>query len=76
MTSPSLDSEFKKYWSRLTPVQKESLLNVVKNFVGLNEKADDVNLEQYNREIDDAMKRMDEGKFITQEEVEKEAEQW
>ncbi len=75
MASPSVDNEFKKYWSRLTPMQKESLLNVVKNFIELND-ADSINTEQYNQEIDDAMKRIDEGKFITQEDLEKEAEQW
>ncbi len=35
-----------------------------------------ISVEQYNKEIDEAMKRMDEGHFVTQEDLEKEAEQW
>ncbi len=48
----------------------------MKNFAELNESVRPVTIEEYNWEIDDAMKRMDEGKFITQEDLEKEAEQW
>ena len=33
MAAPSLDTEFSKYWALLTPVQKESLLSVIKSFV-------------------------------------------
>jgi hypothetical protein len=39
-----LDSEFMQYWLRLSLGQKESLLNVAKNFVGLREVADTVEL--------------------------------
>ena len=33
MAVPLLDNEFLKYWSRLTVVEKESLLTVAKNYV-------------------------------------------
>lgn len=33
-------------------------------------------ITSYNREIDEAMKRIDQGFFVTHEDVEKEAEQW
>ena len=33
MAVPLLDNEFMKYWSRLTVVEKESLLTVAKNYV-------------------------------------------
>jgi hypothetical protein len=33
MGAPILDNEFMQYWSKLTVVQKESLLMVAKNFV-------------------------------------------
>lgn len=33
-------------------------------------------LKDYNKEIDEAMKKIDKGDFITHEEVEKEAESW
>ena len=37
-----LDNEFMEYWLRLSLGQKESLLNVAKNFVGLREETDTV----------------------------------
>ena len=37
MGAPSLDNEFMQYWSKLTLVEKESLINVAKNYVQLKE---------------------------------------
>ena len=38
-TAPGLDSEFMQYWLKLSLGQKESLLNVAKNFVGIREES-------------------------------------
>jgi len=73
MAAPSLDSEFNRYWSLLTPMQKESLLSVIKSFVIPRER---VSLEQYNKEIDEAVARVEAGDFYTQEEVEKMSKEW
>ena len=43
-SAPGLDSEFMQYWLKLSLGQKESLLNVAKNFVGLQSKDDVVDL--------------------------------
>jgi len=73
MAAPSLDTEFNKYRSLLTPVQKESLLGVIKSFVIPREK---ISVEQYNKEIDEAIARVEAGEFYSQEEVEKMAKEW
>jgi hypothetical protein len=73
MASPSLDNEFKKYWSLLTPAQKKSLLSVIKSFVIPQEK---ISVEQYNKEIDEAVARVEAGEFYTMEEVEKMSKDW
>jgi hypothetical protein len=49
MGAPSLDNEFMQYWSKLTVVEKESLLNVAKNYVLL--KAEDADLAEIRRNI-------------------------
>jgi hypothetical protein len=41
-----LDGEFMQYWLRLSLGQKESLLNVAKNFVGFREETDVVDLRK------------------------------
>jgi hypothetical protein len=38
MSAPLVDSEFMQYWSRLTVVEKESLLSVAKNYVQLKQE--------------------------------------
>jgi hypothetical protein len=73
MAASSLDTEFNKYWSLLTPVQKESLLGVIKSFVIPREK---ISVEQYNKEIDEAIARVEAGEFYSQAEVEKMAKEW
>lgn len=35
MAAPLLDTEFMEYWSKLSVVEKESLLHVAKNYVEL-----------------------------------------
>jgi hypothetical protein len=42
MGAPSLDNEFMQYWSKLTLVEKESLLNVAKNYVLLKDEETDL----------------------------------
>ena len=76
MSAQSLELEFDKYWSKLTIVEKESLLAVAKNYVQLKEDTDRISIEQYNKEIDEAMALMDAGEFHTHEEVVEMSKTW
>lgn len=49
MGAPSLDNEFMQYWSKLTLVEKESLLNVAKNYVLL--KDEEADLTEMRRQL-------------------------
>ena len=71
MPAVSLDIEFSKYWSQLTPSQKQSLLSVIKSFV-----QEEINLEQYNQELKEAEEEFEGGNYITQEEMLKLINQW
>ncbi len=75
MSSNSLDAEFNKYWSILNPVEKASLLTVAKNYVHLKQESA-ISIEDYNKEIDEAVLRVEAGEFYTQEEVVKMAKEW
>ena len=76
MATLSLDNEFMQYWLKLTVVQKESLLSVAKNYIQLKEDTERISVEQYNREIDEAMKRMDAGELYTHEQVVEMSKSW
>jgi hypothetical protein len=73
MSAPSFENELNKYWSLLTPIQKVSILGVIKSFVEPNDR---ITIEQYNKEIDEAVARVEAGEFYTQEEVEKMSKEW
>jgi predicted transcriptional regulator len=61
---------------KINPVEKESLLIVARNYVQLKEGSEPISLEQYNKEIDEAMKEMDEGEFYTHEAVVAASKTW
>lgn len=73
MAAPLVDSELNKYWPLLTLVQKESILSVIKSFI---EPTEQINVEQYNKEIDEAISRVESGQFYTHEEVERMSKDW
>lgn len=72
-----LDKELIEYFTKLDEPQKKSLLELIKSF--LNTSGDALKpdtLEQYNKELDEAMQRMINGEFTTLEELEKEMKSW
>ena len=44
---------------------KKSLLIVAKNYVQLKSESGDFDIEQYNKEVDDAVARVENGEFFT-----------
>jgi hypothetical protein len=76
MGAQSLDKDFLQYWMRLSVVEKESLLQVAKHYVELKDDTAPISIEQYNAEIDAAMKRIDAGEFYTHEEVVEMSKDW
>ena len=72
-----LDKELLQFFMRLDEPQKRSLLEMMKTFLKSgSEPVQPVNLEQYNRELDNAMERISNGDFTTLEELEKEMRSW
>lgn len=76
MATPSLDKELYKYWSMLTPYQKESLLNIIKSFVNPNEVIERISIEQYNQELEIAEKEIENEDYLSHEDALKEIQKW
>ena len=75
--SKAINQEMYTHFMQLNDLEKKSFVQMIKLFlVGKGQSAGHTSIEQYNKEIDDAMNRMDEGRFITQEDLEKDAEKW
>jgi hypothetical protein len=77
MTVSSIDKELIKYFIQLTEPQKQSLLQMIKTFIKAgNNASEDFSIEQYNKELNDAMHRIGIGNFTTLEELENEMQSW
>ena len=77
MITGGIDTEIQKYLPLLGNEEKQSLLSVIKSFLHLRkEEIGPNNLERYNKDIDEAMARIDNGEYTTHEDVEKEMETW
>lgn len=76
MGAQSLDQEFLRYWSRLSTVEKQSLFQVAKQYVDLKDDTTPISLEQYNAEIEESMKCMEDGEFYTHDQVKEMSKSW
>jgi len=77
MITGGLDSEIQRFLPLLGNEEKQSLLSVIRSFLNLRkDEIGAVGIEQYNKEIDEAMARINNGEFTTHEDLEKEMETW
>jgi hypothetical protein len=77
MKEQALNQEFFSYFNRLSKGQKESMLSLVKSFLEKdNKKTKRISVKQYNKELEEAEKRISEGEYITQESLKEEAKKW
>lgn len=73
MAATPADIELSKYWSMLSPAQKNSLLEVIKSFI---ESPKIITQEQYNQELSEAEAEYQAGDYITSEEMLKLLRKW
>jgi hypothetical protein len=77
MKEQALNQEFFSYFNRLSKGQKESMLSLVKSFLEKDDKKTKrISVKQYNKELEEAEKRINDGEYITQESLKEEAKKW
>jgi hypothetical protein len=77
MAASTVDKELIGYFMQLDEPQKRSLLEMMKTFLRpKNEPLEAITIEQYNKELDAAMERINNGTFTTLEALEKEMHSW
>lgn len=73
----AMEQELFQYFLQLDEAEKKSVLQMLKTFVkGREKKAAQISIEQYNKEIDDAIARVEGGEFYNHEEVENMSGEW
>jgi hypothetical protein len=77
MSISVIDKELINYFAQLNDVQKESMLSLMKSFLGTNQKATgETSILEYNAELALAMESIDRGELTTIEELENEMKSW
>ncbi len=72
METTVLKEEMLTYFSRLNKEEQQSVLAMIKTFINSrNTESGPVTLDEYNRELEEADAEIEEGDFITHEEVKK-----
>lgn len=72
MKTHALDKELLYYITLLDVKQKEAFLALIKSFI----KSQRQTLDEYNRELEEANERIENGEFTTAEQLKKEAQTW
>lgn len=74
-----IQADIKWISKELKTVKDETLIEAFKNMLKYRTKkiqSERISIEQYNKEIDEANTRIDNGEFYTQEEAEKIMDKW
>ncbi len=73
-----LEKELYTYFVQLNEAEKKSVLLMLKTFLlgRKNEEVGSISMEEYNKDIDEALAEVTEGKYISQADMEKQASKW
>ena len=69
MTSSAIKKQLDGYLPLLSNKQQELLLEMVKSFLNVDQDAKRITRKQYNKEIDEAIARIEGGNFVTHEDA-------
>ncbi len=73
----TMDQELYQYFMQLNEAEKKSILQMLKTFVnGRKQPFERISIDKYNQELAVSENSIEERKFTTQDELEKEIEQW
>lgn len=72
MTSTALKKQFDGYLPLLSNKQQALILEMVKSLLNIDNDVKRITRKQYNKEIDEAVDRVEEGNFVTHEDALKE----
>ena len=76
MTTAAIKKQFDGYLPLLTNKQQALLLEMVKSFLNVDKDAKRITRKQYNKELTEAVSRIEKGDFIKHEDALKELSKW
>lgn len=72
MTSTTIKKQIDEYLPLLSDKQQALVLEMVKNILNIDDDVKRISRKQYNKELDEAVDRIENGSFVTHEHALKE----
>lgn len=76
MTTTAIKKQVNEYLPLLTSKQQELVLEMIKSLLQMEEGTKRVSKKKYNKEINEAASRIDQGKFVSHKEALQELSKW
>ena len=76
MTATAIKKQIDGYLPLLSNKQQVLLLEMVKSFLNVDKDAKRITRKQYNKEINEAVARIEKGNFVKHEDALKELSKW
>ena len=71
MTSTTIQDEMLRYFTQLNHKEQQSLLGLIKTFIGSRKDSVPQTLEEYNEELERGDAEIEAGNYVTHDEVKK-----
>ena len=76
MTTTAIKKQVDNYLPLLSAKQQGLILEMIKSFLNIEKANERISQKQYNKELDDAVSRIDNGDFVSHEDALKELAKW
>jgi hypothetical protein len=76
MTSTAIKKQVEDYLPMLTPKQQVLVLDMIKSLLNLDNGSKRISVKQYNKELDEAVNRIENGNSISHKDALKEIAKW
>lgn len=76
MTTAAIKKQLDNYLPLLTIQQQTLLLEMVKNFLNVENDSKRISKKQYNKEINEAVSQIEKGNFVSHKDAIKELSKW
>jgi len=76
MTATAIKKQVESYLPLLSAKQQTLILEMIKNLLNVDKDTKRVSLKQYNKELDDAVARIEKGNSVSHKDALKELSKW
>jgi vacuolar-type H+-ATPase subunit D/Vma8 len=76
MTSAAIKKQVDNYLPLLSEKQQALILEMIKSFLNVDKDTKRISRKQYNKEINEAVTRIEKGQFVSHKDAVKELSKW